>query len=351
MRIALIHYRLLRKGGLERRLLNYLTHFHQQGHEVTIFCAKKDHTIILPEGVKVVKINLGLMPKFFRKWYFDWKLKKVIKSYSFDFSLSLGRTSCQMMVLDPGNHLGYMEGLGVTRKLPLDYMQAHLDAISYQKSALVLAASQYVKNLNQKHYGTPTNKIKVLYPPLNIQQFNQQLRPQRTTLQSEFNIQPNKLTFLFISTGHKMKNLQFVLTIFENLVNEPFELLIAGSKPKRTLPNNVQYLGYVRQPERLYTAVDFTIHPARFEAFGQVIVESIQCGTPVIVSKNVGAKEFVSPKEGIIINSFQLEDWLEVVRGLKKNQFNIPPKFGERHQLTLEDHIQQMLYFWRELKS
>jgi hypothetical protein len=70
MRIALIHYRLVRNGGLETRLFNYLAYFSAAGHEVTLVVSKVDEGILLPTGVKMRKVNLSKVPKPLRLYLF-----------------------------------------------------------------------------------------------------------------------------------------------------------------------------------------------------------------------------------------------------------------------------------------
>jgi len=51
----------------------------------------------------------------------------------------------------------------------------------------------------------------------------------------------------------------------------------------------------------LYRQADFTVQSSRFETFGNVIIESLACGTP-IVSTDVGvASEVINVKNGILI--------------------------------------------------
>jgi glycosyltransferase involved in cell wall biosynthesis len=66
------------------------------------------------------------------------------------------------------------------------------------------------------------------------------------------------------------------------------------------LPGNVENVNYVSQKElaELYSKAKATIHPANFEAFGNVILESLACGTPVVASPRCGASEILTPSTG-----------------------------------------------------
>ena len=56
-------------------------------------------------------------------------------------------------------------------------------------------------------------------------------------------------------------------------------------------------------PDRLaelYSGAVATIHPAQFEAFGNVVLESLACGTPVATTSQCGASEILSASCGVV---------------------------------------------------
>jgi len=65
---------------------------------------------------------------------------------------------------------------------------------------------------------------------------------------------------------------------------------------------NVRCLGHVPQ-DRLathYSDAEVTIHPAAFEAFGNVVLESLSCGTPVVTTADCGASELLTEDTGVV---------------------------------------------------
>ena len=57
----------------------------------------------------------------------------------------------------------------------------------------------------------------------------------------------------------------------------------------------------VNNIDEYYKAADITLVPSIYEPFGLVVIESLQVGTPVILSKYVGAKTLVNENNSIII--------------------------------------------------
>ncbi|MDX2249148.1 MAG: glycosyltransferase family 4 protein [Bacteroidia bacterium] len=345
MNIALIHHRLTRNGGLETRLINYLQTFEQQGHQVTVVCGHADSAIKVPENVSIVQLGYGFLPKKFRRYAFEQRVQRYMETHLFDFSLSLERTSSQDAVLAPSNHLGFLRAMNRKGKSFSDRMEISMDRRAYYYSRYIFAASQMMKEELVELYRVPDEKIHILYPPLDTTKFNLSRRPYRNELRQQLGMAPDKITFVFVSTSHKRKGLPLLLEVFGRLEDSPFELKIVGkgSVPLSSLPSNVSHLGYIQDTAALFTAADFTIHPARYEPFGQIITESIACGTPVLISDKVGACEILTENEGIILKSFDPDEWEKTLRSLHQQTFTPNPDFAALHQLSVSDHISRML--------
>lgn len=52
--------------------------------------------------------------------------------------------------------------------------------------------------------------------------------------------------------------------------------------------------------QTLYSQAAATIHPAKFESFGNVILESLACGTPVVTTPDCGASEVLTGETGVV---------------------------------------------------
>lgn len=347
--IALVHYRLILRGGLESRFINYMHYLVQQGYEVTMICTKKAANIEIPKGVKVVVLKVRWMPKPFRMLYFNYRLRHFMRQHTFDLSLALERTYSQDVALAPSNHLGFLKAMGKKGGRLKDKIQTYLDRKTYEQAKIIFACSDMIKTELVTLFRVAPSKIKVLYPPTNLELFKRPTVAEKRALKAKFGMSSAKYTFAFVSSSHKRKGLPLLLKIFQQLENEPFELFIAGHPKLTTSLKNVHFLGFLEKPRDLYAAVDFTIHPARYEPYGQIITESIQCGTPVIVSHMVGAKEIITPSVGVVLSDFQVDTWVNCLRNLKPTAFNIPMDYVEKRALSLEKHVETILKTWKEI--
>jgi glycosyltransferase involved in cell wall biosynthesis len=63
----------------------------------------------------------------------------------------------------------------------------------------------------------------------------------------------------------------------------------------------VSFLGFLSNPTTAVREADVVVLPSRFDGFGLVVMEALALGTPVIVSSQAGAAEFVGPEHGAIV--------------------------------------------------
>jgi glycosyltransferase involved in cell wall biosynthesis len=348
MKIALIHYRITLRGGLETRLVNYTNYLLQEGHEVTIICAKNKGEVTFPESVKIVRLPLGITPKVFRMMAFNYRIKRYLAKNNFNFSLSLGRTYHQDAVLAPSNHQGYLDAMNKSGNRLTDWVQNYLDRKTCENSPIIYAASSMIKEEMIQYYGAKRETLHVLFPPLNTDNFTRATEAQRRFLRNKYDIDLHTKIFAFVSASHHRKGLDILLKTFELLKNENVVLFIAGYPEIKTDLANVRFLGFLKSPELIYHLADFTLHPARYEPFGQIISESLACGTPTIVSDKVGAKEIVTPNVGQVLDSLDPKLWAETLKNLERSAFDIPEDFVYKNGLSLEQHVEKMLKIFRE---
>ena len=343
MHIALIHFRLVRNGGLETRLFNYIATFRQLGHTVSLVVSKVDNGIELPPDVQVHQINLKRVPKPLRMWAFDRALRPYQQGKSFDLMFSLGRTSHQDLVLCPGNHLGYLNALNVRWPSPIDWLNVHLDKLAFARSKRILAASGMMRNELINLYRIPPEKISVLWPPININAFKALSVDERAELKQLWNIEPNAPVVSFFTTGNERKGYPLVIEMAKHLPDN-VAVVVAGVKnTSALLPPNVRFVGYLDHTAPLHQLADVMVAPDLYEPFGQVVAESLLCGTPVVISDRVGASDILTPNTGEVLNSRSPKTWASTVQKWleKETRAELPESLID--QLDVVNHCRTIL--------
>ncbi|MGB3466838.1 MAG: glycosyltransferase family 4 protein, partial [Cyclobacteriaceae bacterium] len=296
-------------------------------------------------GIHYMKVSVGAIPsRSLRKIYFSLRVRKILQDPEFanQISLSLGRTGLADIVIAAGNYPGTKREDIVNSswfKNPMYY----LDKISFKECKHIFAASELVKNELEELFNISEKRITVLYPPIKIEDYSKVASDRKQELYKRFGMDPNRKNFLFVSTGHKRKGLPFLLDIFASLNPDKYVLYVAGNRFESTLPN-VKYLGYVEKTADLYNISDCLLHPASYEAFGQVITESLICGLPVLVSDRVGAREIVNEDNGKILPYNDKDAWKDAIINFgEKRSFDANWLVKD---LSIEAHVDKMLSEW-----
>ena len=79
--------------------------------------------------------------------------------------------------------------------------------------------------------------------------------------------------------------------------------------------DTIEIMGYLNDMEDFYEKCDLFVFPSIDDGFGMVVFEALACSLPVIITKNVGAGDFITDgREGYIIdirNPLQIKEKIE----------------------------------------
>jgi glycosyltransferase involved in cell wall biosynthesis len=340
MRVAIIHHQWKLSGGMETYLFDLLQGFRQRD-SLDVFVAKLDPRCAATALPRLHRVPLlPLLPRRLRPLAFARKVAQVVCLQDFDLVLSLTRTAHQHVMVCGGTHRGFLRALGKPPGL-FDRLEMLLECRGFQRSAHVVAHSRSVAAELITLYGVEPGKVHLLYPPVNTTRFTYTAAAERRGFRRQLGLAPRKTTVLFPGAGHARKGYCELLRAFAMLPLDRFELLVAGGHPARQR-GNVRHLGFVKDMRRLYGAVDFTILPSKYEPFGLAVAESLQCGTPVIVSTQVGAGELLGPEEGYVLPSLEPGAMAEAIQTAAHTRFRVEPEFARRNELTVDRHVRRL---------
>lgn len=247
-----------------------------------------------PEYGVVHPVELGhrWLPRKLRGWAHTLLLARMRREMGLVLTISIKATVAADVAI-----CGFtLKGEARARRLRRGWVsrwRTRLEKQGYENSRRIIAHSQAIANELITLYGLPADKITVAYPPVDQRVFCLTSNQARAALRTKFGMPENQAIFLFPSTGHDRKGLKTLIRLFGQM-DLPVVLLIVGNAAPAKLPPNVRYAGYQRDMAALYQACDFTIMNSAYEPFGLVGVESVLCGTPVLMSTVTGCTEVLS---------------------------------------------------------
>jgi glycosyltransferase involved in cell wall biosynthesis len=288
--LVICNHGLRNSGGIERYLQTLVKALHDQGIKPMVIAKVFDKTLPEYGWVEPVRLNVSWAPRKWRDFAFDWRLKRLKQR-----GLPGPLVAC--------NQTGAATGASPSW---LDKRKIALEREHFVNARVVIAHSQLMKDQVQRFYGVPAERIEVLHPPVDSLRFNAVSAAKRDSLRQHFGLPSDKAVFLLASTGHKRKGLDLLVRFFQ-ATTLPVQLVVAG-RPISVQHPNVRYLGYRSDIEDVYRAVDFTVMASSFEPFGLVGVESVLCGTPVLMAQGVGCSEVIQSPAGTTFELDKAED-------------------------------------------
>ena len=203
--------------------------------------------------------------------------------------------------------LGYLDSSEQFKKY--DFWQLKLwTAKSINTSKSIIAISDSTRKDIVRHYKSASKKITVVHHGYDKDRFNTSIR------QKDVRRVKNKLSIkgeylLFLSLLKPSKNIDGLLRAFAAVKakgNTAVKLVVAGRKgwlyesifqltKELGIDDSVIFTGFVDEEDKpaLYYGSKLFVLPAHWEGFGMVALESLACGTPVVVSKVGGLPEVV----------------------------------------------------------
>lgn len=187
-------------------------------------------------------------------------------------------------------------------------------------SSTFVPSNETRHRLNEKGF----ENLKLWRRGVNCEHFSPLKKNQ--SLRERYNFQ-EKYILLFVSRLAPEKNLETLQKIMWKLPDElkrQTRWLVVGDGPamphfKENVPINVTFTGYKEGEElaELYATSDLFIFPSATETFGNVALESLASGTPVVAANAGGLTDVVSgERNGLFCSPNKEEEYISAIRRL-----------------------------------
>lgn len=153
-------------------------------------------------------------------------------------------------------------------------------------------------------YGVPEERLAVVYNGVDLERFHPRNRERyRAAARAEAGVPAGAWIALFVGSGFARKGLGPALEALARLDDARSRLLVVGKGERAPwqalatrlgVDQRVVWLGPRPDTERWYAAADLVVLPSRYEPFGNVHLEALASGVPVVASRRAGGAEVVA---------------------------------------------------------
>ena len=333
MKIAILRKKYTFHGGAEGFSQSLITQLSGAGHEVHIYAIS--WTGVPPaRNVYFHKVPAVTFNSFLRDLTFALSSKRQVARDHYDVIQSHDKTLYQDIYrAGDGCHSEWLRQrwrrTGLFGRLSMLLNPYHWLILGLERSIFkkhryrkIMAISEMVKRNIIEHYGVPADDIVVIFNGVDLERFHPKNKERyRQEVRRQYGVTDTEFVTLFVGSGFERKGVKYLLEAAE-LLDVPVTIMIVGKGSEEKFRHGVRkqrviFCGPQKQIERYYAAADAFVFPTIYEPFGNVHLEALASGLPVITTKNSGASEVIEQgRNGFVVKA--PEDIRAIAEGMQK---------------------------------
>ncbi len=340
MRIAVLRKKYTFHGGAEGFSGSFIESLANAGHEMHIFAIKwqssSEH-----KNIHFHKVPSITFISFLRDLTFAVSSYFLLKGQRkrFDIIQTHDKTLYQDVYrAGDGCHIEWLKQkwkrTGLAGRLSIVANPYHWLILALERSILnghkfkkIIAISEMVKKNILDNYKVSPADIEVIYNGVDLEKFHPANRKKyRSEIRQKHGVPDGDFVALFMGSGFERKGVGYLIKAVESMKG-PVTVMIVGKgsekkfqkiSPAPSLPkrgnqevplwkrgikgdfqneHKIIFCGPRKENYKYYAAADIFVFPTMYEPFGNVHLEALASGLPVITTKNSGASEII--KDGV----------------------------------------------------
>ncbi|HXJ79337.1 MAG TPA: glycosyltransferase family 4 protein [Candidatus Methylomirabilis sp.] len=331
MKLALICRPLRFYGGVETATAGLLGELLRRGHQIDLLTTPEQGPC---PGVTVRRLAVLRQPSVLRILSFALAARRAVADSAYDIVQSHERGLHQDVYrAGEGVHDAYLGAMGRrwAKITPHHRLVCALEKRIFRlRSARhIVAISRGGKAEIERLYGTPAERVSLIYNGIDLERFHPGNRARfGQATRDALNLGADSWVILFVGSGFERKGLRPLLEGFARVADARCQLVVAGRGNTRPyeevarrlgIDAQVTWVGPYRDVERLYSAADVVALPAWYEPFGNVHLEALAAGVPVLTSARAGGSEVIRHGEsGWVVSAPSPEAIAEGFRALRE---------------------------------
>ncbi|HVN26986.1 MAG TPA: glycosyltransferase family 4 protein [Candidatus Binataceae bacterium] len=313
MRVALLTRRFdPHGGGTERDLIVTAECLRASGHHPVIFAGEVRGTV---EGFPVHRVPRLPLGRTAALLSFAYRAPIAARRAGADLILSFARTVGADVMRSGGSaHISYVRAArqwrgalawNAMRVSPYHRAQMFIERRGFTSSnlRLAIAVSNLVRDDLMREFRLPASKAVTLYNGVDLDRFTPPRDGSaRRELRSSIGIADNVPIVAFVGNGWGRKGLRFLIGAWPKVARVAHLIVVGADQNARWyqrqamrlgLGSRIHFVGPMPDVTRIFHAVDAVALPSLFEPFGNVILEAMASGAPVLSSAQSGASELM----------------------------------------------------------
>lgn len=325
MKLALVRQKYTPFGGAERFVERALTALRAQGTDVTIVARQWQGE----PGPGFQRCNPFFLGRTWRDAGFARCVQDIIASGRFDLVQSHERIpGCHIYRAGDGVHATWLDLRSRARAVspwltfvsPWHRYTLAAEAAMFRHPDLraVICNSRMVRDDIAARFGTPDEKLHVIYNGVDLEHFHPRLRAEhRAATRASLGIDAATPVILFVGSGFERKGIPALLPALARMERRDAVLLVVGRDRKERdmqalaarldIAGRVRFLGPQKDVRPFYGAADCFALPTLYDPMPNAALEALACGLPVVTSTDCGAAELIQPgTNGAVVASLDV---------------------------------------------
>jgi len=332
MRVALVRKAYVYHGGAERYISTLLRKLVSEGTDVHVFANTWEIDPDIEEKVAFHRVPILPGLSIFQVVSFALLSRWLLSRYKFDLIHSFDKTFYQDIYrAGDGCHKEWLklrkQVVSSWKRFSMSVNPLHLSLLAIERRLFargaykkIIATSKMGKREIMEQYGVLERDIVVIHNGVNHDIFNDNNKAERRCcIRLRHRIPMDHIMILFVGSGFERKGLACLIRALGLLKNHVPCIggMVLGKGNKRSMKSlarqlgieeRILFLGTRTDVADYYVAADIFAMPTLYEPFGNVYLEAMASGIPVVISSRSGACDLI--ENGI--NGLVLDDPLDV---------------------------------------